>query len=277
MPRGKQGGFRARNAELSRRLIRLETLVGKLGVVGSLADSDPEASGDDGLEKRQTDSLQTISKGQTSSTPRASEAILTSNGTRYLSGEFWSSLTEEVDGLKQLMTEPSDDDDDETGHSPASTVTRKPTSDYGPTPFIFSSNKEIRQLRKLHPPSPQMAILFDTYFHRCDPLFKILHKPTMAKVFERAENDLSAIERAGDEAIMFVMYYAGISSMSEEECMKYFREDQDELLRRYKYGTEIALVNANFLNSMELEPLQAFSLYLVSKVSFSISRKFLVG
>lgn len=135
--------------------------------------------------------------------------------------------------------------------------------DYGPTPFIFGGNAETRDLSKFHPPSPQMTLLCETYFHRCDPLFKVLHKPTMTKVFATTGNNLSTIESPGVESVMFAIYYVSITSLQEDECFRYFREEKDKLLRRYKYATEIALSKADFLNSMELEPLQAFTIYLV--------------
>jgi len=98
LPRGKQGGFRARNAELSRRLNRLESLVGRLGVEHVLDESDPDISGDDGIIRQHQSPMMGVSKTPSSApmTPRHSEALITSDGVRYLSGEFWSSLSKEV-------------------------------------------------------------------------------------------------------------------------------------------------------------------------------------
>lgn len=106
LPRGKQGGFRARNAELSRRLNRLESLVGKLGVepAGLLSDYDPEDLGDDRIGEQQQGHAVGIVKHYTSPTPRASETIRTSDGTQYMSSDFWSSLSKEVRSLFRFIT-----------------------------------------------------------------------------------------------------------------------------------------------------------------------------
>jgi len=70
--------------------------------------------------------------------------------------------------------------------------------------------------------------------------------------------------------VMFAMYFGSVTSMDDQECMRYFREGKDRLLRRYKYATEVALTNADFLNSMELAPLQALTIYLVSCLSILV-------
>ncbi len=65
---------------------------------------------------------------------------------------------------------------------------------------------------------------------------------------------------------MFSIYYAAVTSLSQEECIRLFRVDRDRLLAHYKHGTEAALTNADFLNSMDLVTLQAFVIFLVRKV-----------
>lgn len=166
------------------------------------------------------------------------------------------------------MNEPSDDEEENENSSPES---GQWSSEHGPTPFIFNNHAGIQGLREFHPPSPQMALLFDMYFHHCDTILKVLHKPTMAQLFTRAGNNISDIGSAGNECLMFAMYYASVTGIAEDECLRYFQEKKEKLVTRYKYATEIALTNADFLNSMELAPLQALSIYLVSNLSTLIA------
>lgn len=67
---------------------------------------------------------------------------------------------------------------------------------------------------------------------------------------------------------MFTMYFMATTSLSEEQCLQMFGQQRDKLLAQFKYGTEAALANADFLSSLELVTLQAFAIYLVSNISY---------
>lgn len=98
-PRGRQGGSKARNAEIAQRLQRLEGLVGKLGgenAAGALLHSgsiipsiESTSSRRESLKERQ---------GSSSQSPRSQdiEPISQADGSRYLGNDFWSSLSGEV-------------------------------------------------------------------------------------------------------------------------------------------------------------------------------------
>lgn len=68
----------------------------------------------------------------------------------------------------------------------------------------------------------------------------------------------------GLEALMFAMYMVAATSMSSEACVRQLGQDREKLLAQFKYGTEAALANADFLSSMEMVTLQALTIYLVS-------------
>jgi hypothetical protein len=53
--------------------------------------------------------------------------------------------------------------------------------------------------------------------------------------------------------------------MSPEECVTHLGESKDVLVARYKRNIEVALMRADFLNSLEIITLQAFTIYIVSK------------
>lgn len=65
------------------------------------------------------------------------------------------------------------------------------------------------------------------------------------------------------QALMFAIYFAAITSLTHEECTLQIGEHKEELLARYRYGTEQALVQAQLLNSSEMVTLQALVIYLV--------------
>lgn len=65
------------------------------------------------------------------------------------------------------------------------------------------------------------------------------------------------------QALMFAMYFAAVTSVAPEECMAQFGEPKQQLLTKYRYGTEQALVQAQLLTSSEMVTLQALVIYLV--------------
>lgn len=71
------------------------------------------------------------------------------------------------------------------------------------------------------------------------------------------------------QALMFAIYFAAITSLTPDECMIQFGEQKDDLLKRYRFGTEQALAHAELLNSMEMVTLQALVIYLVRALCLS--------
>lgn len=172
----------------------------------------------------------------------------------------------QVGGLRQLLDEPSEDEEEHESHQSLSPSTSSPFPD---THFVFGNRGQITDLRSLHPSSPQIAIFVEIYFTNVDPLFKILHKPTCsAAVLAAADNLANGPIDNGLEAIMFTIYFTATTSLSEEQCLRLFGQQRDKLLAQFKYGTEAALANADFLSSLELITLQAFAIYLVSSISY---------
>jgi hypothetical protein len=62
---------------------------------------------------------------------------------------------------------------------------------------------------------------------------------------------------------MFAIYFATITSMTQEEVLRELGGDKSVLLSQYHMAVQRAMVNAAFLNTQDLAVLQAFVLYLV--------------
>lgn len=171
----------------------------------------------------------------------------------------------QVGGLRQLLDEPSEDEEEPESHQSLSPSTSSP---FPETHFVFGSRAQITDLRSLHPCTTQIALLVEIYFNNVDPLFKVLHKPTCsAAVLGAADNLANGLIDSGLEALMFAMYLTATTSLNEEQCLRILGQQRDKLLAQFKYGTEAALANADFLSSLELVTLQAFAIYLVSNIS----------
>ncbi|KAH6635561.1 fungal-specific transcription factor domain-containing protein [Chaetomium sp. MPI-SDFR-AT-0129] len=113
-----------------------------------------------------------------------------------------------------------------------------------------------------HPAGIQMFQLWQIYINNVDPLLKITHTPTLQSQIISASANPAKISKPL-EALIFAIYFAAITSLTEEEVQSTFDEDRAILLGRYHNATQQALINAGFMRSPELEVLQAFFLYLL--------------
>lgn len=188
---------------------------------------------------------------------------LKETGMPYLSGEFWSSLCDEVDGLRHLLEHPPDDED-ELDDSTSNSTEAKISSPH----FIFNSPSSSFEPEPPYPSDAHRAILFQFYFANVDPVCKILHKPTsishLVGARDLIDESTGRFKFKGIEAITFAIYFAAVTTMSLEECLNYFNEEKDVLVTWYKRSTEAALTQADFMNSMEIVTLQALTLYMVT-------------
>ena len=164
----------------------------------------------------------------------------------------------QVEGLRQTLNDDSDDDDGE----PTTTI---PEPDTTRQTWMFGFNPDVQPLRSLHPTPSQISLLCTLYLRNCDPVYKVLHRPTLLRQVLAASANLDDIPGGkGFEALLFSLYYSTITSLTLEQCLQLFQSDKDLLLSKYRRGVEIALGKADFLNSTDMVTLQALVIFLVS-------------
>ena len=81
--------------------------------------------------------------------------------------------------------------------------------------FLMGYRSADVDLAGLHPLPAHVPFLWQIYLENVEPLVKVLHIPTMDKLIRRLRQrvDLSP----GDEALVFAIYYAAVTSMEAEE------------------------------------------------------------
>nr|D7PI00.1 RecName: Full=Transcription factor vrtR1; AltName: Full=Viridicatumtoxin synthesis protein R1 [Penicillium aethiopicum]ADI24933.1 VrtR1 [Penicillium aethiopicum] len=120
-----------------------------------------------------------------------------------------------------------------------------------------------QSLTNLHPTYEQAAKLWQAYVKNVEPLCKILHVPTVAKMFDTVSKQPAAVSK-NDECLMFVIYYFAVFSMSDDECLHEFNYPRAQLLSRYQTTVIQALVNASWLKTTAMPVLQAYTLFLIA-------------
>lgn len=112
------------------------------------------------------------------------------------------------------MGEDTDDSEDEDtpDHSPIQVVDA--ATDHHA--FILGYRSSDVDLRKLHPLPSQIPFMWQVYQENVEPLLKILHIPTMEKLIRDMRRNIDELTH-GNEALLFSIYYAAITSMEDEE------------------------------------------------------------
>lgn len=177
---------------------------------------------------------------------------------------FWTRLSEEIDGLKQLIEGPSDDEDEPYGSTATS-----PASKYdSPSHFVFDLKVTSSNILIAYPSVGHNEVLLSYYFKNVHPMITIEHKQT-THIMARSNSELFDPNTGRHkfkslEASLFAVAFAAVTSMTDEECVEHFDEEREVLVTRYKTATEIALQESDFLNSVEIVTLQALIIYIVS-------------
>lgn len=107
-------------------------------------------------------------------------------------------------------------------------------------------------------------MLLSLYVENFDPVFKVLHMPTLKQAIIDASADIENIAGGKSfEALMFALYYAGATTLSPEKSLYLFQEEKEIMLNRYRNGVEIAFSNADLFTSADMVTLQALVIFLV--------------
>ena len=115
------------------------------------------------------------------------------------------------------------------------------------------------------PPQPIINTLLTSYFHNVDPIFKVIHIPTICAYLQEGKAYLGRTrEDPAATALAFAMYYSAIITVDEDTCKTQLGEDRATLRKKYRFAVEALLAQADFINSQDIIALQAFVVMLVS-------------
>ncbi|RYP69817.1 hypothetical protein DL769_005169 [Monosporascus sp. CRB-8-3] len=265
---------KTKNAELLQRLNRLETIVSKVGIEGL---DQEDAQGPHLAKPRVQSFFEEYQGPRKVDDDRAGEPRPDDRASaRYLSGQFWSNLCGEVEGLRQAL-EHSTDSDEEDG--PSEGTTPESTRDHTSPPVScgllpgYSLTAGLGVVPQ-HPEPDHVRYLAEIYFHNFDIIVKILHRPTVLAALRRfadASGDRSQLAPE-QEALFFAIYYAAATTLPAGECAARLGRERGELVRAFQAGLEHSLARADYLNSDSLETLQALTIYVACLRCHSGSR-----
>lgn len=123
---------------------------------------------------------------------------------------------------------------------------------------LFNTNVEDLQPDPIH-----IFRLWQLYLDRVNPLFKILHVPSVQPLIMEAVNNMSTMP-LHNQALLFSIFGMASVSMSAAECIQSLGMSRDAAIQKFNTGTKAALIKYSFLKNYNMTTLQAIILYLVS-------------
>lgn len=136
-----------------------------------------------------------------------------------------------------------------------------------PATLLFSSVRDIINLRDYHPPPMQAFMLWQTFLQNVNPLSKVIHAPLVQPQVLEASKDFDSVSKPA-VALLFAIYAAAVMSLKEEDCQAQLNSNKTTLLSRYFSAAQQALAAASFLKSRNIVTLQAFVIFLVMSPIF---------
>ncbi|GJP94313.1 fungal-specific transcription factor domain-domain-containing protein [Aspergillus niger] len=126
-----------------------------------------------------------------------------------------------------------------------------------------ASTRSAISLTDLHPSCEHAAKLWYAYVENVEPLCKVLHVPTVARIVHTVSKHPATASK-NDECILFAIYHFAVFSMSDDECSHELHDSRAQLMHKYRTAVTQALVNASWLKTTSLPVLQAYTLFLIS-------------
>lgn len=259
-PRARHAGKRAVDSELRNRISKLESLVESLS--GEVGAGDGTPGSEDEADEDEDDAQNADSK------PNQRQSS-SGNVGKYMSSNFWSSLTDEVQALREALEEEPPEDFD-TPTSPSSSSGLQNSGEYDliicPPGSVYVMSGALAE------PRPQLsATLCNIFCEYVDRLFKVFHIPTLrAHVTEGKPylgHDLSS---PASKAVRTVVWFAAVNTMSETQCQMVLGQSRPDSLHQYKRLVDVALSQCDVMATSDFATLQAFTVYIVSQDCLSM-------
>ncbi|EME83099.1 uncharacterized protein MYCFIDRAFT_80656 [Pseudocercospora fijiensis CIRAD86] len=188
---------------------------------------------------------------------------------KYVAGSFWSTLTSEVKALADAFEEdgPNSDPDTSPETTPPAPYALDATSITAQYELIFCPPGALYIMPgALVEPEPAIALdLLNAYLNYVDPIYKLLHVPTLKAFVADGQPYMSRPADAPcNKALKAAIWFAAANAYTEEECESKFGKSKDLVVLQYRRMVGIALYQADPLNTTEVATIQACALYIAS-------------
>ncbi|EEU36755.1 uncharacterized protein NECHADRAFT_88930 [Fusarium vanettenii 77-13-4] len=159
--------------------------------------------------------------------------------------------------LNPANTAMSDDDDSECEESPPASGLE--SLQYAP---IFNTCAQKIGPDSPHLPQHQRLKAWKLFKENVHPVATILHIPSVEQMVLEAIQDPRDL-KPPLEALLFVIYFGAVNSLSSDDCKLQFGVQQSTLLAKLRRGADSALSRSRLMETDDMLTLQTFVVYLV--------------
>ncbi|KAI1467936.1 fungal-specific transcription factor domain-containing protein [Daldinia caldariorum] len=174
---------------------------------------------------------------------------------------YLDSLKIETEGLATADYDSSEDEASPSKAPSTQELDRTPSQRHA---FLFRHNLTSHgpDIRDLHPSLSRIPFLVNVFDQNVNVLTQIVHMPTVNRMVQNLQDNGLSILTPANEALMFAIYYAAVTSMEEEDAITNLGSSKSELNLKYRLSLEHALAKADFLNVSDILLVKAFAIFL---------------
>lgn len=128
--------------------------------------------------------------------------------------------------------------------------------------LVFNSYTQATEIHSLHPPLHHRFKAWQLFKANVHPVATILHVPSVEPMVLEAMQNPRGLG-APLEALLFVIYFGAVNSLSADDCELQFGSQQPLLLTKFRRGVDSALARSRLMETDDILTLQTFVVYLV--------------
>ncbi|KAM0168426.1 hypothetical protein ACHAPF_011007 [Botrytis cinerea] len=191
------------------------------------------------------------------------------NRSRYISSGFWARMNDEIEGLQMETRGALDADSDISSNDEDVPERMVSILEHERTPserhrFLFQHNLNLSDsdLSKLRPLPSQIPFLLNVYSENIHVFMRIVDITAITDMIRDLRGNKGTELTPANEALMFSIYYATVTSMEEDEVTGNFGCTKSEMSFKYRLGLENSLAKADFLNEPDITLVKALLIFL---------------
>ncbi|CAG8877567.1 unnamed protein product [Penicillium nalgiovense] len=208
-------------------------------------------------------------QGQSDYLPGAAQPHLPRPSTAYVGSPFWEDIMQQTQELRSVLQGCIENEDHGVKDSASGFGTSLVSSE---SPESSSNSPQANRRLSLQPQIRHR--LCDIFFRNVDPLFKILHRPSLQAFIKDGKPYLDyEQDHQAPATLASAIYLCAVCTLDEVECQSMFNTSKKIIVAEFQQETESALAKADFVTTNDLTVLQAYIISLLAARSQDQSRR----
>ncbi|CAI7619503.1 unnamed protein product [Penicillium discolor] len=210
-----------------------------------------------------------IRQDQNDNLPATGQPHLPRPSTAYVGGPFWEDIMQQTQELRSVLEGRLENEDHAVKDSAFGFGTSLVSSE---SPESTSNSPQATSRLNLQPHIWHR--LCDIFFRNVDPLFKILHRPSLQAFIKDGKPYLDyEQDHQAPVTLAWAISLCAVCTLEEVECQSIFNTTKKIVVAEFQRETESALAKADFVTTNDLTVLQAYIISLLAARSQDQSRR----